>query len=130
MGDLKFYFVDFLGRNYKQWENTYKEQSIAEHLVNIPGEWEVVYLGAEQEHYVSNPIAQFLNPRLKKDHILLLNTTSPLNLFSPESSLVFLFLPEQESYLNAIQLFYPHGEIIEERGGYERTLYWLYVYRP
>ncbi len=127
--DLTFYFLDFRSRNYDHWKNTYAEQILAEHLVETPGEWQVVYMGAEQEHYVSNAILKFLYPRLQMDDWLLL-TPSTMNSLSPTSSLMFIFLPEQEPYLHTIQQLYPNGETIEERGIDGKLIYWLYRYQP
>ncbi len=104
---------------------------IAQHLANYlkdkPSDVQVVFLGLPRMGYYSIPSLQFLVPEVKG-----IDATLPWETFDKSaitgSNLVFVFLPEFESALNAVKADYPGGQIHKEMASDGEPLYWYYEY--
>jgi len=129
VSELNFYFNTYTQKSATDLShnNTMIAQHLANYLKDKPSDVQVVFLGLPRMGYYSIPSLQFLVPDVKG-----IDATLPWETFDKSaitgSNLVFVFLPEFESALNAVKADYPGGQVHKEMASDGEPLYWYYEY--
>jgi hypothetical protein len=129
VGELNFYYFVHTPRSEFGGANSLVAQRLADTLANKSPEWEVLFWGFPRMGYYSIPSLQYLVPEING-----LDMNSPWgssqNPQPTRDYLIFVFLPDHEHQIPAVQSDYPGGVLIQEFDRSGRTLYWLYEFAP
>lgn len=129
LDELNYYFFDYTPRSDFGGANSLVAQRLANTLKDKPGDAEVLFWGSPRMGYYSIPSIQYLVPDI---HGLDMNYPwgSTQNPAPTSDHLIFVFLPDHETQLTAIQEDYPGGVLTHEFDHNGNTLYWLYEFMP
>lgn len=121
--DVNFYFNDFSQRGDYAGANTAVAQHLATLLQERPAGTQVAFFGLPRMGYRSIPTLPYLAP-----HAIGLDMMQPLG--SPQNPpidpgpVIFVFLPEHDGDLKALQTMFPDRPIQQALGAEGESLYW------
>ena len=123
--ELRFYFLDYTPRSDFGGANGMVAQRLADYLQDKSNDYQVLLFGHPRMGYDSIRSLSYLAP-----HINGMTCNEPWesdNNPQPTSDhLGFVFLPEHQSELEAVQADYPTGKLLVENTHNDRILYLLY----
>jgi 4-amino-4-deoxy-L-arabinose transferase-like glycosyltransferase len=129
--ELYFYFLVYTPKTVKDWSHTNNviAQRLADYLKGKPSDLEVVFFGQPVMGYGSIPSLQYLVPDIQG-----VDATIP---WDPQTTpdiqgkkhLMFVFLPSNESAIQAVETQYPAGNLQKEIASDGKPLYWYYEYQ-
>jgi hypothetical protein len=124
--DLWFYYGRFPTHNQFADTNTEVAYELATHLNELEGDW-TAYLFGPPILYIDFPTLPFLLTDFEAG-VNLFNVESPEAVLpdAPTENLVFIFLPQREVELAAIQNQYPGGSRLQFDGFYATPLFITY----
>ncbi len=123
--DMRFYFWDYSARQSFGGENTLVAQRIADTLGSRPGNPEVLFFGTPRMGFDSLKNLPYLAPHLKGIDVQK-PWGSPENPQPTLTSPIFIFLPNHEADLTAVQADYPNGMLTTQYNPKGEVLYWQY----
>jgi hypothetical protein len=127
--ELNFYFNTYTQKTMVDLShsNTMISQHLANYLQDKQPDLQVVFMGSPFMGYYSIPNLQFLAPDIKG-----IDATLPWDAFDKSvitgKDLIFVFLPGNESALDAVKMEYPGGQTHAETASDGKPLYWYYEY--
>jgi len=127
LDELRFYYQDYTPRSNFGGDNALVAQRLANYLQtkDPTDDWKVAFFGAPRMGYYSYSTLPYLAP-----HVTGIEQTqpwgSPDNLPVAGDHLIFVFLPNNLTQLEAVKVNYPVGKLLEEKNPSGETLYWLY----
>jgi 4-amino-4-deoxy-L-arabinose transferase-like glycosyltransferase len=122
--ELKFYYSDYSPKAQWGGDNPFVAQHLADYLQTKDNSWQVAFFGSPHMGYYSFPTLPYLAPQ-----IIGIDMNYPWG--SPDNPpitsdhMIFVFLPNHQEDLKAVQTAYPNGRLHEEKYN-NRLLYWLY----
>jgi hypothetical protein len=125
LDDLRFYYIEYTRTSDFGGDNGMVAQRLAEHLRYEPASAHVAFFGTPRMGYYSIPSLQYLVPQIAGSDM---NEPwgSPENPPLAGHPLIFVFLPEHESDLDAVRTAFPGGQLLEEPSRTGSILFWIY----
>lgn len=124
VSDLYYYFKVYTPNTELGGANTLVAQRLAETLKDEEP-LDVAFFGGSRMNYYSISSIPFLAPQING-----VNFYAPWGTEeSPEltaDTIIFVFLPDQESNLELVRQDFPDGELVVEFDRHDNILYWLY----
>jgi 4-amino-4-deoxy-L-arabinose transferase-like glycosyltransferase len=127
--ELNFYFNVYTPKSAVDFShsNSVIAQHLADYLKNKPSDLQVIFMGAPFMGYYSIPSLQYLAPQVQG-----IDAFPPWEIFDKSAitgkSLLFVFLPGNETALRSVEIDYPGGLTYAERASDGAPLYWYYEY--
>ncbi|MEA2008265.1 MAG: glycosyltransferase family 39 protein, partial [Chloroflexota bacterium] len=123
--ELRFYFLEYTPRSDFGGDNGMVAQRLADYLQDKPSGYQVIFFGPSRMGYDSIRSLPYLAP-----HIIGITYNEPWGEDDiPKLTgdyLAFVFLPEHQSELEAVQVDYPLGKLLIEKNHNDQVLYILY----
>jgi 4-amino-4-deoxy-L-arabinose transferase-like glycosyltransferase len=129
ISDINFYFLEFTPLASLGAGNGQVAQTLAYYLQEKSEDWQVAFFGVPRMGYHSISSLSYLAPHIEgvnMDH----PWGSDQNPELTSDHVIFVFLPNHEDNLRAIQEAYPTGELAEEYESDGDLLYWYYEVSP